>query len=176
MDTLIAVHAIDRVLEPGVAGDKNKGISPKAPRVQRIKPGQYFQAKDTTEQDDLVGRGAARIVPKKETEAKVILSANIDEANEQAALAAEQARKEAEERTRLAAEQQARDNAKLEQERNDEALKKSKEEAERVAAEKKAAAEKRDAEKKAAERKAATEAKKTAPASKKSDEDANDLV
>lgn len=51
--TLKAITEIHRTIKPGVAADKNKGIPPKAPEVQIIKPGAVFEARSKDEYDDL---------------------------------------------------------------------------------------------------------------------------
>ena len=64
---VIAITEIHRTIEPGVAGDKSKGIRPKPPKVQIIAPKTVFMAStkadrddDTSEFDRLLKSGAIR--------------------------------------------------------------------------------------------------------------------
>ena len=49
---VIAITEIHRTIEPGVAGDKAKGIRPKPPKVQIIAPKTVFMASTKADQDD----------------------------------------------------------------------------------------------------------------------------
>ena len=49
---VIAITEIHRTIEPGVAGDKSKGIRPKPPKVQIIAPKTVFMASTVKDRDD----------------------------------------------------------------------------------------------------------------------------
>ena len=49
---VIAITEIHRTIEPGVAGDKSKGIRPKPPKVQIIAPKTVFMASTKADRDD----------------------------------------------------------------------------------------------------------------------------
>lgn len=57
---VIANTMIHRTVAPGERGDKQKGIRPKPPKIQVIRPGTIFQTRDKAEYDDLKTMGAIR--------------------------------------------------------------------------------------------------------------------
>lgn len=57
---VIAKTVIHRTLEPGKAGDRQKGIRPTKPKVQIIKAGTVFMTKNKDEYDALLEAGAIR--------------------------------------------------------------------------------------------------------------------
>lgn len=179
MKTLIALCTIERAIAPGKPGDKNAGTPPVKPQIQIIRAGSYFTAKDTTEEDDLIARGAAREVPKKDTEAKTVISPNVEEANRQAEIAAARAKEEAAARAAKNAELEEAKRAQREQERIDAeiAARKKQEEDDAAAATKKKSDDAAAAKKIEDDKAAAAAAKKKTTSAKKADSDsADDLV
>lgn len=63
---LIAIHEIHLPGEPGVAGDKSKGIPPKLPKPRIVKPKKLFTADSAGQFEELTaGRNPAARVPTK---------------------------------------------------------------------------------------------------------------
>lgn len=91
--TLIAINQIIRCVEPGVPGDKSKGIKATPPKTQIIAPKTIFVAQDQTEFDELTeGPAPAARVPEKDEKVEVSIE-NVLPADE--AAAKEQAKKDA---------------------------------------------------------------------------------
>lgn len=164
---VLALATIMRVIEPGVAGDRAKGIPPKPPVIKEIKPGTWFVTKDSAEFRDLMASAAIRLPlageldspeddepDTSDLEAELERSRRLVAERQQQELAAAAERQKEEER--IAAEKKAADDKAAA----------DKAEADRIAAEKaaeeKAAADKAAEEKATADKAAAEKAKKPA--------------
>lgn len=91
--TLIAINQIIRTVEPGVPGDKSKGIKATPPKTQVIQPKTIFVAQDETEFNELTeGPAPAARAPEKDEKVEVSIE-NVLPADE--AAAKEQAKKDA---------------------------------------------------------------------------------
>lgn len=85
--TLIAINQIIRTVEPGVPGDKSKGIKATPPKTQVIQPKTIFVAQDETEFNELTeGPAPAARAPEKDEKVEVSIE-NVLPADEAAAKA-----------------------------------------------------------------------------------------